>query len=282
MALVVLLASLTALHGQTITVCTQNCAWFFRPDDPSEKSQVSGTRPSTLEEYQEKVGNLSKLLTDSGAEFFGLQELGGRPPLNDLAAVVGKAYGVETQTAFSRGKDTYTGQNVGAFLLRQKDRWKITEAGRVADLDRLVSKHLRVRLVFPNGRALNVLVVHLLRPIGKSAEKHRAQVEAINQWTAGAATASPQDGFVIMGDTNSNENPPAPFAIASWVDAFSIESVRSTHISGRGLYDRIVVSPNLALSKVKVLPLPLPKKPNESQQRVWTDHLTVTAQLSFR
>jgi endonuclease/exonuclease/phosphatase family metal-dependent hydrolase len=281
-ALLLIFSFVLSGAAQDIRVTTLNCSWYFKPGIERPKNAHSDSIPVTMDEYELKTSNLGRMLADSGSEFFALQELGGEEPLNDIAATVGRSFGVQSETAFSLGRDTYTGQNVGAFLLPQKGRWRITEAGRVADLDRVLSKHERVRMRFENGRNLNVLVVHLIRPIGASSAKHDQQIEEIMKWIARQYSQSPNEGFVIMGDTNSNDKPPAPFSLPQWVDAFTIQNVRSTHISGRGLYDRIVVSPNLVISEVSVSELPIGRKANETVQRVWTDHMPVNAHIAFR
>ena len=79
--------------------------------------------------------------------------------------------------------------------------WVVTSKGRVADLDRIVSKHLLIQATKDKARVY-VLAVHLLRPIGAQAEKQAAQREAIGAWATGLLTREPGATVVIAGDTN--------------------------------------------------------------------------------
>jgi hypothetical protein len=107
-------------------------------------------------------------------------------------------------------------------------------------------------------------------------------VAAIASWAKAQYAANPREGIIILGDTNSSENPPHPFTMTEWFDVFTGSPIRSTHVSGKGLYDRIVVSPNLAAKDVVVGTLPFGQKPNQYLVRTWTDHCPVTATVQFK
>lgn len=276
-----LLCVFTGLSAQDLTLSTLNCCWCFLPDNQAGQVRT-GDKVTTNEEFSRKIDNLASMLTRAGVEFAGLQELGGEAELRSLSGAVGQSLGVAVDNAFAKGRDTYTGQDVGAFLCRQPGRWTIKECGRVPSLERLLSKHLLVSLYFANGKVINVLVVHLIRPIASGKNKHEAQIAGICQWAQESFAARPDQGFVIAGDTNSQDLPPSPFSMSGWLDAFTRFPCPTTHIGGRGLYDRIVVSPNLQIGASQLTPPTLPARANETLRRVWTDHFLVSARVNFK
>jgi len=58
-----------------------------------------------------------------------------------------------------------------------------------------------------DGKAYAVLVVHLLRPIGKNAEKHEAQLAAIRTWIESMKKSAPDTTIVVIGDFNNDGKP---------------------------------------------------------------------------
>jgi hypothetical protein len=100
-----LLVSIIA-RGQTGTISlgTLNTYWFFN----GEEGKSDTDRP--------QAGHLLGLLPNEAPLFVGFQELGGGDDLAALAHSATARYGRPYQVLFVRGRDTSTGQNVGAIL----------------------------------------------------------------------------------------------------------------------------------------------------------------------
>ena len=107
----VLLAGV-ACGESDINLATLNCYWFF--DAQEGKGDID--KPRTTLEYSTKAGHLIGLLPKEAPLFVGFQEIGGGEDLAALAHSASARYGRAYQTLFARGKDTATGQNVGAIL----------------------------------------------------------------------------------------------------------------------------------------------------------------------
>ena len=173
---------------------------------------------------------------------------------------------------WTKGKDTATGEEVG--ILHNLPGWKVTAKGRVADLDRVVSKHLLI-LATKGQAKVYVLAVHLIRPIGAQADKHAKQREAIGTWAKGLLAREPGATVVIAGDTNDSDRQPL-FGIGR--DAGELNGYAATHLTNK-CYDRLVVAGAGKWAGIVVLRPPYGPRPNVSNKRVWTDHFFVGATL---
>lgn len=264
-SLVLFLSLLVAAVAGDIRVATLNCYLFFDPaiDHPG---QVDDNNPLTRETYVRKVENLAQLA--SKYDVVGLQETGGRKEISDLAAALGFDWG------YAKGRDTYTGQEVG-FVYRRLPGWKFTVNGRVADLDRVLSKHLLMTAV-KDGVRVRFLTVHMIRPIGQNADKHRAQTQAINAW-AEAEMRTPSTIVVVLGDMNYGERSPL-FNFGSEVN--QANGYAATHLSGRA-FDRMTASAPAKWSEIEIVAPPYGRRPNDHLKQIWTDHYLVGARLRF-
>jgi hypothetical protein len=255
---------LVAAQAADLRVATLNCFLLFDPAI-EHPGKLDEERALTSEEYQRKIENLISLT--NGYEVIGLQETGGRSEIEAMAKVGGY------QWAFAKGKDTYTGQEVGA--LYKLPGWKISGIGRVGALDKLLSKHLAFTAT-KDGETIHFLVVHLIRPIGKQEEKHQQQVAAITQWADGLRQLHTKDTIVILGDTNSDRTP----LLSIGTEAGAQNRWAATHLTGKA-FDRLVAL-NGSWSAVEVKRPPYGKKPNDLNKRLWTDHFLLGATLSTR
>ena len=105
----------------------------------------------------------------------------------------------------------------------------MTSKGRVAELDRVVSKHLLVQATKDKARVY-VLAVHLLRSIGAQAEKQARQREAIGAWAKDLLTREPGATVVIAGDTNNTDRQPL-YGIGREVG--ELNNFAATHITNK-------------------------------------------------
>jgi hypothetical protein len=243
-----------AAQAADLRVATLNCFLLFDPA-VAHSGKLDEERALTPEEYRRKIENLVSLT--NGYEVVGLQETGGRDEIEALA----KAGGY--QWVFAKGKDTYTGEEVGA--LYKLPGWKITGAGRVGALDKLLSKHLAFTAT-KGSETIHFLVVHLIRPIGKQAEKHQRQLAAIAQWADGLHQLHPKDAIVILGDTNNDQTP----LLSVGTEAGAQNQWAATHLTGKP-FDRLIVI-NGSWAAVEVKRPPYGRKPNDLNKRLWTDH----------
>lgn len=240
-----------------LSVGTLNCYLLFAPgSSPGGRLTDKELSPDA---YATKVSNLASLV--KGLDFIGLEELGSDVDVKNMAKAAG-AY----QAFFVQGKDTYTGEDVGALISRRQGI-SVKKASRVPALENL-SKHLLVTLD-ADGKRYAVLTVHLLRPIGKNEAKHEAQLTSIRSWAASVKNNSPDTIIVVLGDFNDDGKAMLPME-----DSAAVSGYAATHLIGKA-YDHIFTSGKL--SAVEIVRPPLPKRPNNTLKSLWTDHYLVKA-----
>lgn len=246
-----------------IKIGTLNAYLLFDPaiDHPGK---VDDANRMTPQQYRTKVANLATFT--KGCQIVALQETGGREEITALASTAGMSW------MWAKGKDTATGEEVG--ILYNLPGWKVTSRGRVAELDRVVSKHLLVMATKDKAKVY-VLAVHLLRPIGAQAEKQAKQREAIGAWATGLIAREPGATVVIAGDTNNSDRQPL-YGIGR--EAGELNGFAPTHISGK-CYDRLAVVGVGKWVGIEILRPPYGPRPNDTNKRVWTDHFFVGAVL---
>jgi len=256
------LALVATACAADIRIATLNCYLLFDPA-VAHSGKLDEERALTAEEYQRKIENLVSLT--KGYEVIGLEETGGRAEVEALAQAGGY------QWAFAKGKDTYTGEEVGA--LYNLPGWTVSGIGRVGSLDKTLSKHLSFTAT-KAGETVRFLVIHLIRPIGKQAEKHQRQLAAIAEWVKEMDRLHPKDTVVILGDTNNDQTPLFDFGS----EAGALNQWAATHLTGKP-FDRLVAV-NGSWSQVEVKRPPYGKRPNDLNKRLWTDHFLLGATVS--
>ncbi len=145
----------------------------------------------------------------------------------------------------------------------------VKKASRVSALENL-SKHLLVTLD-ADGKRYAVLVVHLLRPIGKNELKHQAQLDSIRDWVESVKKNTPDTTIVVLGDFNNDGKKLLPLE-----DSAAVTDYAPTHLTGKA-YDHIFTSGKL--NAVEIVRPPLPKRPNDTLKALWTDHFLVSAEV---
>ena len=174
--------------------------------------------------------------------------------------------------AWAKGKDTATGQDVA--VLHNLPGWTVSSKGRVAELDRVVSKHLLV-LATKGQERVYFLAVHLLRPIGPQADKQAKQREAIGAWATGLLSREPGATVLVVGDTNFSDRN-ALYGVGR--EAGELNAFAATHLTNK-CCDRLVVAGVGEWAGIEVLRPPYGPRPNDANKRVWTDHYFVGATL---
>lgn len=251
---------LTSIRLLALDVATLNCLFLVDPSRPPE-GQLNGERPSP-EVYATKLENLAGFA--KGPDLVAIQEVGSNIEASALASKMG-GYSAR----FSQGTDTYTGQDV-AILVANRPGLKVRSSGRVPSLGAL-SKHLLVSLE-DGGSRFEVLAVHMIRPIGKNAEKHEKQLQAIREWIESQRERSPQNTVIVLGDFNNPGKDLLPYS-----DSGAATKFAPTHLTGKA-FDRIFTTGKLAA--VEVVRPPLPKRPNDLLKASWTDHYLLKATVS--
>lgn len=242
-----------------LKVGTLNCYLLFAPgSDPGGQLKDVALAPDA---YTEKVTHLASLV--KGLDFVGLEELGGEVDAKNMANAAGTY-----QPLFVQGKDTYTGEDVGALVLKRSGII-VKKTSRVPALENL-SKHLLVTLD-ADGKRYAVLVVHLLRPIGKNEGKHLAQLDSIRDWAESLKKSAPDTTIVVLGDFNNDGKKLLPLE-----DSAAVTNYAPTHLTGKA-YDHIFTSGKL--NAVEIVRPPLPKRPNDTLKALWTDHFLVKCVL---
>ena len=252
-----------AVFGADLKVGTLNCYLLFDPAI-DHRGKVDDDNRMTSAQYQQKLTNLATLT--KGYDVVALQEIGGKAEAAALAKAAGFSW------AWTQGRDTATGQEVA--LLHNLPSWQVSSKGRVAELDRVVSKHLLV-LATKGQERVYFLAVHLLRPIGAQQQKQEGQRKAIGAWAEGLLARESGATVVILGDTN-NSSRESLYGLGN--DAGELNGYASTHLTNK-CYDRLVVAGNGNWIGIEVLRPPYGRKPNDANKRVWTDHYFVGAVL---
>ena len=216
---------------------------------------------------QQKLTNLATLT--KGYDVVALQEIGGKTETAALAKAAGFSW------AWTQGRDTATGQEVA--LLHNLPSWQVTSKGRVAELEKIVSKHLLV-LATKGQERVYFLAVHLLRPIGAQQQKQEGQRRAIGGWAQGLLARESGATVVILGDTN-NTSRESLYGLGN--DAGDLNGYAPTHLTNK-CYDRLVVAGVGKWAGIEVLRPNYGRKPNDTNKRVWTDHYFVGATLVFK
>jgi endonuclease/exonuclease/phosphatase family metal-dependent hydrolase len=252
-----------AALGADLKVATLNCYLLFDPAI-NHRGKVDDDNRMTSAQYQQKLTNLATLT--KGYDVVALQEIGGKAETAALAKAAGFSW------AWTQGRDTATGQEVA--LLHNLPNWQVTSKGRVAELDRVVSKHLLV-LATKGQERVYFLAVHLLRPIGAQQQRQEGQRKAIGAWAQGLLARESGAAVVILGDTN-NSSRESLYGLGS--DAGELNGYASTHLTNK-CYDRLVVAGNGKWIGIEILKPPYGRKPNDTNKRVWTDHYFVGAVL---
>jgi hypothetical protein len=256
--------AVTALAAE-LKIGSLNCYLLFDPAI-DHRGKVDDANRMTPEHYRAKIANLASLTT--GYELVALQEIGGREEVTALAKAARMSW------AWTQGKDTATGQDVA--VLHNLPGWTVTSKGRIAELDRVVSKHLLVLATHKTERVF-VLAVHLLRPIGPQADKQAKQRQAIGAWATSLLAREPGASVVIVGDTNNSDREPL-YGVGR--EAGTLNAFAATHLTNR-CYDRIVVTGTGHWTEIKIVKPPYGKKPNETNKRLWTDHFFLGATLAI-
>ena len=148
--------------------------------------------------------------------------------------------------------------------------WAVSSKGRVAELDRVVSKHLLV-LATKGQERVYFLAVHLLRPIGPQADKQAKQREAIGAWATGLLSREPGATVLVVGDTNFSDRKTL-YGVGR--EAGELNAFSATHLTNK-CYDRLVVAGVGKWAGIEVLRPPYGPRPNDANKRVWTDHYFV-------
>ena len=252
-----------AVFAADLKVGTLNCYLLFDPAI-DHRGKVDDDNRMSSAQYQQKLTNLATLT--KGYDVVAVQEIGGKSETAALAKAAGFSW------AWTQGRDTATGQEVA--LLHNLPSWQVTSKGRVAELDRVVSKHLLV-LATKGQERVYFLAVHLLRPIGAQQQKQEGQRKAIGAWAEGLLARESGATVVILGDTN-NSSRESLYGLGN--DAGELNGYASTHLTNK-CYDRLVVAGNGKWIGIEVLRPPYGRKPNDANKRVWTDHYFVGAVL---
>jgi endonuclease/exonuclease/phosphatase family metal-dependent hydrolase len=276
-----------AAQGGRIFISTLNCNAFFGGNE----TRLQMGQPSTTEDYWVKAQNLVGLWPTNPPLFIGLQEIGGAREVVNLSKIAADRYQHAFQPVFACTKDTYT-EEACAGVVDLSQGWKISgHPGRTPLLDAMLSKHLVIELT-NNFSALEICVVHLRRPMGKTAKlEQENQCKALKKWADSELAKNPKANVIILGDFNdakpvgSEESPLAPLlaSAGSLFDSFSrSDRTFHTHANGRA-YDRILISRSLLLGsggwKFQDVSVQRHSHGKGAEKYWFTDHFPVTAEF---
>ena len=285
---VFLLLGSARAQPQPLLFTTLNCYFFFGGGETSKDFN----QPRLSGDYWRKATNLVALLPTNAPLFVGLQEIGrGREALH-LAQLAAARYHKRYAPLFAQGKDTYTGEDVGALMCYDLGWGIAAPPARDPTLDRWLSKHLVVRLT-NSVTELDVCVVHLRRAIGATGiQRQQDQTEALKIWARARLKENPDANLIILGDFNETKKPgdtnsaiaPLVKPKGPLVDCFTLSSLKpKTHANGKA-YDRIVISPAIETGaaglKFDSLFVQAHKFGKGKEVKFYTDHFPLTVTLT--
>ena len=276
--------------GEQISIGTHNCYWYFGQEDSNNKAD----KPHDPQEYELKAGHLIGLLPQDTPLFLGLQEIGCNEEIQAIARSAQARYKHHYEPLFVKGRDSATGQNVGAILDTSKGWGVYGRPSRVSDLEHELSKHLVVRLTNATT-TLDVCVVHLRRPMGNDGvEKQVEQNRALMRWAMGHLAKNPKANVVILGDFNEAKHVGDPNQALAVIfksqppmfDALSTLTGKvKTHTDGKA-YDRIIVSDavekGLTGLKLDGVEIQSHRHGKGEERRLYTDHFPVVAVFNVK
>lgn len=285
--LLCLLAGVAARGQESIHIATLNCYWFFNGNETNGRADL----PRTKIEYTTKAGHLIGLLPAEAPLLVGVQEIGDQNDIQVLARSATARFKRPYRALFAQGKDTATGQDVGAIFNTAAGWGVYGRASRVSDLERELSKHLVVRLT--NAvTSMDICVVHLRRPIGAEGyEKQVEQCRALLRWGMRHLATDPKANLVILGDFNEGKQVGrADQSLAvlfqtrpPMCDALSmVDGKVATHADGRA-YDRIMLSDAIVKGSAKLrfetVEIRSHRHGKGDERRAYTDHFPVIVTL---
>lgn len=272
---------------QNWTATTLNTYWFM---DPPEAPGDRGDPPETKQQKTTKVENLTKILISTMRGnpplIIGLQEIGSEDELELLATAFKAETGVTLLPLFKKGRDTFTGQNVGA-LYNPNLGWKLVgRADRHSDLEKEVSKHLTFTLEKGNNR-LTCIVVHLRVPRdGEANIAQQNQIRAILRYTQ-RFLKNPEANLLVMGDFNEKDKVGSPSANINiliqngpmWDTSEAITGPNTTHQKVNRTLDRILISASIGSGAQGIKAENVWTVPHDLDPKTGTDHYPVTLLL---
>jgi hypothetical protein len=257
--LAVLAVALPAVVQGALTVANLNCTFLLSPATAAQLGIKPSAEANSI--YGEKFDNLAKLIRDSGAEFVGLETIGAKREVEDLAVRLCGISGETWKGIFIPGAGRRSGRNL-AVVYRIRRDLQINGAGPILDLAE-VPNHLVFSLL-ADGTEYSVCLVDLTELDGPDPAAYALQLQALRSW------ARQQRGpAVIMGTfTDEHRKLPPLFSInerLGWP---------ATELGNRGR-DYIFSSRDFAGGGI-VAP-PYGTNPGGALRIRWTDHFLVKA-----
>jgi hypothetical protein len=257
-SIILFLVIVGAAFGADLRIGTLNCYLLFDPAI-DHRGKVDDDNRMTSAQYQQKLTNLATLT--KAYNVVALQEIGGKTETAALAKAAGFSW------AWTQGRDTATGQEVA--LLHNLPNWQVTSKGRVAELDRVVSKHLLVLATHEQERVY-FLAVHLLRPIDAQQQKQEGQRKAI--------------GERIRRDSRyprRHQQQQPRVALRLWKRCWRVQWLYA-HTSHKQVLRPSRRCWGREMGRNRGSTATLRPKANDANKRVWTDHYFVGATLSVK
>jgi endonuclease/exonuclease/phosphatase family metal-dependent hydrolase len=276
-------------QAQTVSVTTLNCYAFFGGGE----THMELGQPKSSPEYWTKAQNLVSLWPTNPPLVVALEEIGGAREAVYLSRFAAQRYQHAFQPVFAETKDTFTEEAVGA-MIDLSQGWKISgKPGRVAALDKDLSKHLVIMLT-NNFSQLQICIVHLRRAIGQyGVRAQQNQNLALKHWAESQLAANPRANVILLGDFNETKNPGdaasplAPVVVPAGPlrDTFSLAGgTFRTHANGRA-YDRILISDALEKGaagwKFETVSVQPHRHGKGDERKLFTDHFPVTAVFDY-
>jgi len=249
---------LASVHG-ALTVASLNCTFLISPSTAAQAGlDQSGDRYGA---YDEKFDNLAKLILSSRTEFVGLETIGAKREVEDLAVRLSGVSGDTWKGIFIPGASRLVGRNL-AVVYRPRRGLQINRAGRILDLAE-VPNHV-VFVLTADETEYSVCLVDLTDPGGPDPATNTAQLQALRIWSQRQAGTA-----VIMGTFNEARRKLLPL--------FSINERLgwpATELENQGR-DYIFSSKALAMGEI-IVP-PYGANPGMALRTRWTDHFLVKA-----
>ncbi|TQV85179.1 hypothetical protein FKG94_03040 [Exilibacterium tricleocarpae] len=193
-----------SLQAQAVKIISMNVEFFWDTEEPHE-GQIVGygegkIQPPSSKEFVLKAYGIAKTIEAEDADIVGLIEIENENVVNSIRQYLDS----EWKVIFVKGRDTYTGQDVG--LLTRFDVIPNTATnfpgyiGEAPDgTDKRPSKVLGIQLTDHTDKYC-VYVAHLLSKRGSNDSARLAQADAIRN--AVVDQYGQCDHYIVMGDMN--------------------------------------------------------------------------------
>lgn len=203
---VTVVLSLTSIQGHALVVVSINAGWMWDPE-PEHDGYLVGPekdiKPPSEEDFLAEARYYAKVIKRLDADIVGFVSIENE----NVLATIARFAGEEWSYVFEKGRDSYSGQDVGIITrlrIRADSANTLEKAtGRHPDISTKVTPSRVLGVGLSDGsNSYYVVVAHLADKSGNNDAMRVAQADAIRRDMM--SRRSIYDHFIIMGDLADN------------------------------------------------------------------------------